>query len=305
MYPRIRSYKKSPDVKLLGFAGYKAGMTHILTVDNRAKSPTKGEEIRIPVTVLETPSLRVLSVRLYQKSGYGISVLGEAWSDQVTQDLSRRLKIPKKRSDKLQEIESKISKASEVRVLVYTQPKLAAFGKKKPEVFELAIGGDDPKAQFDFAKSLLGTEVSVSSVFNSGDVLDVHSVTTGKGFQGVIKRFGVKRQHRKGEIHRKIGTLGPWTPKKVNWWVCQSGQMGFNSRTEYNKQLLKIGSKDEPITPAGGFVKYGEVRGDYILIAGSVPGHKKRLIRLTHAIRASNEFAQVPEIVEVSRRSQQ
>lgn len=298
MYPKVRSYKKTSETKLLGFAGYKAGMTHAFFVDNRPKSPTKGEEVRIPVTVLETPALRVLSVRLYSKSAYGSSVLGEAWSDQLTQELAKRLKLPKKRSDNINKLD--INKASEVRVLVYTQPKLTGFGKKRPDVFELAIGGD-VKAQFEFAKKILGTEIPISSVFNAGDVLDVHSVTKGKGFQGVIKRFGVKILPRKAETRRKIGTMGPWTPKKVGWWISMPGQMGFHNRTEYNKQLVKIGSKD--ITPNGGFVGYGEVKGDYVLIAGSVPGPKKRLIRLTPAIRG--KALQPQEIIEVSRRAQQ
>ena len=77
--------------------------------------------------------------------------------------------------------------------------------------------------------------------------------------------------------------------------------MGFHNRTEYNKQLMKLGSGD--VTPNGGFVNYGEVKGDYVLIAGSVPGPKKRLIRLTHAIRGKTVPAQ--ELTEVSRRAQQ
>ncbi len=305
MYPRIRSWQKHSQTKLLGFAGYKAGMTHIHFVDNRANSPTKGEEIRMPVTVLETPSIHILSVRLYQKSGYGLSLISEAWADTLTQDLKRRLKLPKKRSNKLQELEKQLEKAAEVRVLIYTQPKYTGFGKKKPDVFELGIGGSDPKAKFDFAKSILGTDVPLSQVFKEGEILDVHAITKGKGFQGVVKRFGVKIQPRKAETRRKIGTLGPWTPKNVPYWVPMAGQMGFHPRTEYNKHLLKIANaKDQEVTPNGGFVRYGQVKGDYILVAGSVPGPKKRLITLTHATRAYKTIP-APENVEISRRSQQ
>ena len=48
---RVRSYAKIKEAKPLGFAGYKAGMTHVLVTDNRAKSQTKGEKISMPVTV--------------------------------------------------------------------------------------------------------------------------------------------------------------------------------------------------------------------------------------------------------------
>jgi large subunit ribosomal protein L3 len=40
----------------------------------------------------------------------------------------------------------------------------------------------------------------------------------------------------------------------------------------------------------GGFVNYGDVSGDCALIEGSVPGHKKRLIRLRFAIRPKKSY---------------
>jgi large subunit ribosomal protein L3 len=61
--------------------------------------------------------------------------------------------------------------------------------------------------------------------------------------------------------------------------------MGFHQRTEYNKRIIKIGENGEEITPKGGFVHYGVIRGDYVLVSGSVPGTVKRLIRMRDAIR--------------------
>ena len=48
-YPRIKNWPKVDDVRLLGFAAYKAGMAHVTYVDNSAHSPTKGEVITVPV----------------------------------------------------------------------------------------------------------------------------------------------------------------------------------------------------------------------------------------------------------------
>jgi len=63
--PRIRSWPSVAESKLLGFAGYKAGMTTIFITDNRKKSVTAGERIPVPVTVIECPPLRIASVRFY------------------------------------------------------------------------------------------------------------------------------------------------------------------------------------------------------------------------------------------------
>ncbi len=80
--------------------------------------------------------------------------------------------------------------------------------------------------------------------------------------------------------------------------------MGFHQRTEYNKQIVKISEKGEEINPQGGFIRYGLVKGDYILIKGSVPGSKKRFVRLRSSIRG-HEPLPAPEITYVSVLSQQ
>ena len=303
--PRIRSWNRIDDVKLLGFAGYKAGMTHINFVDNRPKSPTKGEEIRVPVTILEKPSLNIFNIRLYSSDAYGSKVMAESFADNLDLKLAKRLDLPKKRAnpEKLAEL---LSKASEVRVLAYTNPSATALAKKKPDIMELAIGGKDVNTQFEYAKSILGTEVQIEDVFSEAQVVDTHAVTKGKGFQGSVKRFGVSILHRKAHSdgRRKVATLGNWMAK--TWRVPHPGQMGYHNRTEFNKQILKIGNAEETsITPKGGFVKYGEVKGKYALIAGSLSGPKKRLVRLTFAKRKLSTAFPTIETVEASTITQQ
>jgi len=281
-------------------------MTHIHVVDNRLKSPTKGEEILMPVTVIECPDLRVAGMRLYSSDVYGSSVLFDVFSDSLDDSLGRKIKLPKKLKNKISDAEKKLERASEVRLLVYTQPKLTLLGKKKSELFEVAIGGKSAKEQFDFAKETIGKSLSVGDVFKEGQFMDAHSVTTGKGWQGVVKRFGVKlKSHKAEKGRRRIGTLGPWTPKKTPWWVPMAGQTGYHTRTEYNKQLIKISApKDEKITPRGGFLRYGEVKNGYMLVKGSLAGPKKRLIIFTPTSR-KHPAESVPSVISVSRRSQQ
>ncbi len=116
--------------------------------------------------------------------------------------------------------------------------------------------------------------------------IDVVSVTKGKGWQGPIKRFGLSKQRRKatGKV-RHVGTLGPFHPPYVMYTVPQAGQMGFHKRTELNKWVLKIGENPDEINPPSGFPHYGIVKNDYIIVKGSIPGSKKRLVRFRWALR--------------------
>jgi large subunit ribosomal protein L3 len=156
-------------------------------------------------------------------------------------------------------------------------------------------------------KSLLGKKVSITEIFKEGQYLDVISVTKGKGFQGPIKRFGVKIRDRKSrKTQRGIATLGPWKPSRVLYTVARAGQMGYYQRTEYNKRLLKIGTNGAEISPKGGFLRYGPVKGAYLVVSGSIPGPTKRLIRLRYPVRSPRRIPEAPpKIVSVSLESPQ
>jgi len=306
--PIIKNWQIRSDAKPLGFAGYKAGMTSVLIVDNRPKSPTKGEEIRKVVTILEAPSLKVAAMRIYESTNYGRKVISEFWAEGLNKekDLLRKVNVPKKRTATLDKLKNKLSDISEVRLVVYMQPRGTGLGKKTPEVFELPIGGN-VDAQFNYAAEKLGKEINASDVFKAGEFVDAHGVPKGKGFQGDIKRFGVRLERHKAEFGRRHrSTMGPTTPSKVGWWIPMPGQMGFHKRTHYNSQILKISNiNDLQVNPISGFSRYGTVRGDYILVSGSVPGAKKRLIVLSHSIRPTSKFTDAAEVLQVSLRSQQ
>jgi large subunit ribosomal protein L3 len=306
--PRIRSWPECDEIRVQGFAGYKAGMTHIVAIDDRKNSPTYGEEIVMPVTVIESPPMKVAGVRIYRKTSYGLQIAGEVWADNLDAPLERRLNLPRKSPDvdKLKEIAE--NGISEVRVITYTQPYLiSGVPKKVPDVMEQRVGGNVNEA-LDYAISKLGKEIKIGEVFEEGAIIDVIAITKGKGFEGPVKRWGVitlDAKHARSSKHRRVGNLGPWNPHHVRWTVPQAGQMGFHQRTEYNKRIMKIGESGEEITPDGGFVHYGVVRNDYVLIAGSVPGSVKRLIRMRDAIRPPDVRFDGVNIVYVSTTSKQ
>jgi large subunit ribosomal protein L3 len=307
--PRLNSWPSGGDQpKLQGFAGYKAGMTHAFVEDYRPTSTTAGQEVQIPVTVLETPPMRIAAIRFYEDTPYGAKTITEIWSDKLRKELARKLPIPKKKKTKKNWDEVEDLKVDDVRVIAYTQPRLVSgIPKKKPELMELRIGGGKLKERIKYAKSIMDKEIHVTDFAQEGDMIDVVAVTTGKGFQGHVKRWGVKLLTHKNSKHRRmIGTLGPWHPNYVMSEVPQAGQTGYHQRTEYNKRVLKIGDNGEEITPNGGFVKYGVVKSKYIILHGSIPGPVKRLIRLRDPIRRKGvKVERAPELTYISTESKQ
>ncbi|MEM5816049.1 MAG: 50S ribosomal protein L3 [Candidatus Aenigmatarchaeota archaeon] len=287
IYPSLDTYPYLDKVLPLAFAGYKVGMCHVMALNNKKNSPSFGQVISIPATIIEVVPLKVIGIRFYTKTNKGYKVFTEVYAKDLPKELERKVKIKSNYSEqKIEEIKKILDKIEKIRLIVATQPKKAGIGKKKPEIFEIEVGGKDIKEKFEYAISKLGNEISIDEVFKEGEVVDVIGVTKGKGTQGPVKRFGIKIQGRKAkEKRRHVGSLGQERPGKVRWTVPMAGQMGFQTRTELNKRIIKLGDGNE-INPKGGFIRYGLVRSKYVLIEGSVPGSKKRLIFIRKAIRS-------------------
>jgi len=298
-YARVRSWPDSDEIKPLGFAGYKAGMTHVFSVDHRENTATSNVEVLTPVTIIECPPMTVFSIKSYKKTPYGFKSAGQIFAPSLSKDLPRKISVPKS-SSKKQELTG-----DEVVLLVHTNPRnVDSVPKKKPEIMEVKVGGKTIEEKINYAKELLGKDIKVSDIFKNGDFIDTVAVTKGKGTQGPVKRFGVKIQRRKAANSgkgRHVGTLGNRS-HATRWTVPMSGQMGYHTRTEYNKRILKLGTAEDVIIPNGGFVNYGNVKNDYIMLKGSVPGSTKRLIRFRSAIRNPPELKE-PEITYVSTTS--
>ena len=183
--------------------------------------------------------------------------------------------------------------------MVYTQPKLTGIGKKKPEVFEIWLGGKKEE-KLRIAKEKLGKEIAVNEVLLEGQQIDIHAVSKGKGFQGPVKRFGVSlRQHKSEKVKRGPGSLGPWIAQgHVMYRVAHAGKMGYHLRTEYNKQILKIANDTKDINRNGGFLHYGNIKNQYILVKGSVIGPAKRLLRLALAMRPNKKIHSEAPVIQ-------
>ncbi len=302
--PRFGAWPEAGnESRLQGFAGYKAGMTHAFVRDYRPTSTTSGQEVQMPITVLETPPMKVAGIRFYENTSYGLKTLTETWAKNIDKELGERISMPKKMEKKSFEKKD----VDDVRVLCYTLPKLVSgVPKKKPELMEIRVGGGTIEQRIEYANSVLGKEITVSQFTKEGQMIDVAGVTKGKGFQGAVKRWGVKLlTHKNSKRRRQAGNQGPWNPSYVLSEVPQAGQTGYHQRTEFNKRILKVGEKGEEITPKGGFLHYGNVRNNYVIIHGSVPGPIKRMVRLRDPIRLKGVKVEKPEVTYISTASKQ
>lgn len=298
-WPQLVTEKSS----LLGFAGFKAGGIHILTVDDREKTPNFGKQLLNAATVIATPPIKIIGIRGYKRDLYGHHAIFDVYAKDLPKELSRKFDA-KSTDDGISKAESLLESASDVMAIVAISPNSIGLGQKVPFVFEVAVSGKDPRSQYDYVKSLLGREIRNTDVFQIGQNIDVFGITRGKGIEGPITRFGVKRkQHKSRKSVRAVGTLGPISPAVVMYTVARQGQRGFHQRTEYNKRVLIISNTDKDaqnsINPPGGFKHFGLVKGDYIVVRGSVPGVPKRLVKMRQPIRGVSKKVLEPKVLEV------
>nr|AJS12329.1 50S ribosomal protein L3P [uncultured archaeon] len=283
-WPRKRAEHFLPSVNwkpvkgegILGFIAYKVGMATALVKDTTDKSMTANKRIYIPVTILETPNMKIFSVRFYNHG----QVIKEVV---VSTDslLKKVVRIPKT-AGKL-EIPPVYD---DIRILVYSLAHQTTV-KKTPDLAELAIGGGN---KLDLVKSLIGKEITVKNVLKFS-LLDVRGLTKGKGLEGAVPRFGITlKSHKSEKGVRRPGSLAPWHPARVTFRTPQAGQLGMFTRVHYNLRIINLNTITEKnINPGTGFKNYGRVQTSYVIVKGSVQGPPKRQILITPALRPTKE----------------
>ncbi len=301
----IRSWPEiEGNVKIQSFGGYKVGMTHVEMVDYRKYSTTAGRNIMAAVTVVEVPPAKVVCVRGYSETEDGLKVTYEKWAENLDKEIFEVIPEVKKKNE--MEVPKDLS---EVRVTLMLQPWLiTGVPKKIPDIYEARIGGSTVEARLKYAMEKLGKEIEFNDFSKPGNFVDVISVTKGKGFTGHVERFGVKLLPTKNRNHRRmIGTLGPWHPDWIRWQVPQAGQMGSHQRTQQNMRVVRYAKSQgqDDINVKGGFVNYGLVRTNYVLVHGSVPGSIKRLVKFRDPSRQKTPSVANLEVAYISRESKQ
>ena len=332
---RIRSFPRDDASKpchFTAFGGFKAGMTHILRDVNRPKAKLDKKEKIEAVTVIETPPLKIIGLVGYIETPRGLRALATVWGNHLDVGTKRRFyknwmnskqkafshyheqvaKNPKKVEAELNRIKKY---CSVVRVIAHTQMNLMKnLRQKKNNIFEIQInGGKNIGEKVDFGHGFFDKDLKIDQVFNENENIDVLGVTKGKGFAGVMKRFGTRHLQKKSHRgYRKVGCIGAWHPSRVAWTVARAGQLGYHHRTELNKKVYRIGKgerhgaknnattavdiTEKNITPLGGFPHYGVVRDDFIILKGCCVGPKKRFILLRKSMMVHTSRKHLEEV---------
>jgi len=304
---------------LTAFMGYKAGCTHILRDVDKAGSKAHKKEVVEAVTIIEAPPMMVVGMVGYLETPRGLKSLCTVWAQHLSDECKRRFYKNWGASEKHKAFTRYAKKYTEgtgieaekerlekyctiLRVICHTQISKMNFRQKKAHICEIQVNGGSMADKIAFATSLFEKPVAVGGVFEQNEMIDTIAITKGKGFEGVVTRWGVTKLPRKTHKGlRKVACIGSWHPSRVKYSVARAGQNGYHHRTELNKKVYKIGDgvknhadgtvvqnnattefdlTVKGITPLGGFPHYGEVNEDYVMIKGACPGVKRRLITM-------------------------
>ena len=173
---------------------------------------------RVGVTKCIAQPLKVTQVKTVEKDGYQ--------SIQIAYDSKKRLN---------KAIEGKMTKIKlDIKPRFFQELKLTS--DQIPEV---------------------GSEITIESVFNPGDIVDVTGTSKGHGYAGVVKRHGFKKQPLLGASNyvRRPGSIGAQTPGKVVKGKKMPGHFGVDTVTVSNLEIYSINPETKEI-----------------LIKGSIPG---------------------------------
>ena len=300
-WPRKRASKFLPSVNweaiksdssknLKGFICYKAGMVSIYIKDNTPDSMTKGKNITIPATIIECPSMKIFSVRFYKEG----KLISEVVSESLDKELKSKIKLPKTHKKRLDDVKD----YDDVKIICYSQPKKTGI-KKAPDLSEIGLQGDKEK-KINFIKEHLNKEISVSDIFEKGQLVDLRGLTKGKGFSGPVKRFGIGlKSHKSEKGRRKPGSLGPWHPARVSFRAPQAGQLGMFTRIVYNNKIIDMGKAENKFN---GVKNFGDIKTDYMIVSGSVMGSAKRVLIATAPLRETKKQSKKAyDLLEVRR----
>lgn len=117
----------------------------------------------------------------------------------------------------------------------------------------------------------VGSEIKVD-IFKPGDRVDVTGISKGKGFAGVVKRYGANRgpMSHGSKYHRRVGSMGATTdPGRTFKGKIMPGHMGHERVTIQNLEVVKV-----------------DPELNLLLVKGSVPGPKGSLLIIKDSVKS-------------------
>uniref|UniRef100_A0A2K6V1L5 60S ribosomal protein L3 n=1 Tax=Saimiri boliviensis boliviensis TaxID=39432 RepID=A0A2K6V1L5_SAIBB len=164
-----------------------------------------------------------------------------------------------------------------IHIIAHTQMHLLPLHQKKAHLTEIQVNGGTVSEKLDWARERLEQQVPVNQVFGQDKMIDVIGVTKGKGYKGVTSHWHTKKLSCKTHRGlRKVACIGIY--KIGQGYLIKNGKLiKNNASTDYDLS-------DKSINALGGFVHYGEVTSDFVMLKGCVVGIKKRVLTLRKSL---------------------
>ncbi len=155
------------------------------------------------------------------------------------------------------------------------------------------LAGHAKKAGLDFVPKYLrevefdselkeGEKIILAQLFRMGSLVDVRGLSKGKGFAGVVKRWGFAggpRTHGQSDKERAPGSIGATTtPGRVFKGLKMAGHMGNQRTTVQGLEVVKVDSEKEELW-----------------VKGSIPGARGGLLLVIKSKSKKKTFHE-PEI---------
>lgn len=126
--------------------------------------------------------------------------------------------------------------------------------------------------RLDDAASMNIGDILTADVFAAGEKVDITGITKGRGFSGVIKRWGqhrVRMTHGTGPVHRQVGSMGAnSSPSRVFKNKKMAGQYGNEQVTMLNLEVVKI-----------------DADKNLIAVKGAVPGSRGGIVFVRNTVK--------------------
>lgn len=208
--------------------GIKLGMSQVFTDDGKV----------IPVTVIEAGPCVVSQIKTKDKDGYEAVQLGFGNKKKISKPLKGHFKNL-----------GNFRYIREYRIQKIPNSKFPVKG-------EVRQGRQIPK---------LGDKIDVG-VFEEGDKVKVSGISKGKGFQGVVKRWGfhgAPASHGTKHNLRAPGSIGSSFPEKVFKGLKMAGRMGGERVSVKNLKVVKV-----------------DPENNLIAVKGAIPGSRGTLVEI-------------------------
>lgn len=200
---------------MIGIIGKKLGMTQIFN--------DRGQQI--PCTVVEAPPNPVVQVLTPEVGGVNAVQLGFG-SQKLRRESVGRERTPRGRRASKAEVGHAAKAGLEAPPRVLRNFRLDDAPGKNPEIPTYTVGDN----------------ITVE-IFAPGEQVKVTGTTKGRGFQGVVKRYGIgggPNTHGSTK-HRQPGSIGPGTnPSRVIKGKKMPGQYGNERHTQTHLRVEKI-----------------------------------------------------------------